>query len=84
MEGRSWGITAAGERTNGLKRAKKHNERLAKKAAAAARGGGSAPESQGLLGRVKQAAAGVAHAVGAAVHGRRHAYGEEEGGGTEK
>ena len=52
-------------RTKRMKRAKKHDERLAKKAASE----GAAPaESTGVLGTVKKAAAGVAHAVGAAVH----------------
>jgi hypothetical protein len=49
-----------------LKRAKKHEERLAKKAEAGQ--GAPAGESHGLAAGVKKAAAGVAHAVGAAVH----------------
>lgn len=52
-------------RTKRMKRAKKHEERLAKKAASE---GGAPAESTGVLGAVRNAAAGVAHAVGAAAH----------------
>jgi hypothetical protein len=53
------------KRTARMKRAKKHEARLAKKYAEAE---GAPSESTGVLGTVKKAAAGVAHAVGAAVH----------------
>jgi len=48
-----------------MKRAKRHETRLAKKYAASE---GSPSKSKGVLGTVKAAAVGVAHAVGAAVH----------------
>jgi hypothetical protein len=54
------------KRTARMKRAKRYNERLAKKYAEAE--GGAPSESTGVLGAVKKAGAGVAHAVGAAVH----------------
>jgi hypothetical protein len=50
-------------RTARLKRAKKHEARLAKQAAELA---GAEPKT--LVDQVKDAAAGVAHAVGAAFH----------------
>jgi hypothetical protein len=49
-----------------MKRAKRHEARLAKKYAEAE--AGASTESAGVLGAVKKTAAGVAHAVGAAVH----------------
>jgi hypothetical protein len=51
-------------RTARMKRAKKHEARLMEKMEQAA----APAESKTVLGRVKHAAAGVAHAVGAAVH----------------
>jgi hypothetical protein len=54
------------KRTARMKRAKRHEARLAKKYAASE--AGAASESKGVLGTVKKAAVGVAHAVGAAVH----------------
>lgn len=52
-------------RTQRMKRAKKHEARLAAKAEAAE----AAPaESTGVVGTVKKAVVGAAHAVGAAVH----------------
>lgn len=53
------------KRTARMKRAKRHEERLAKKYAEAE---GAPTESKTVLGRVKDAAVGAAHAVGAAVH----------------
>ena len=53
------------KRTARMKRAKRHEARLAKKYAASE---GAHSESTGVIGTVKKAAAGVAHAVGAAVH----------------
>ena len=53
------------KRTARMKRAKRHEARLAKKYAEAE----NAPsKTKGVLGTVKEAAASVAHAVGAAVH----------------
>ncbi|HBI43863.1 MAG TPA: hypothetical protein DDY78_13590 [Planctomycetales bacterium] len=53
------------KRTARMKRAKRHEARLAKKYAAAE---GVPSKTTGVLGTVKKAAAGVVHAVGAAVH----------------
>jgi len=52
-----------------LKRAKKHDERLARKASAdTVAEGTKGSRGPGLLAGVKKAAAGVAHVVGAAAH----------------
>ena len=53
-------------RTKRLKRAKKYNERLARKASADTVAEGT--QGRGLIAGVKKAAAGAAHAVGAAAH----------------
>jgi hypothetical protein len=54
------------KRTARMKRAKRHDARLAKKYAEAE--GAASSESTGVLGTVKKVAASAAHAVGAAVH----------------
>ena len=60
-----WDTTAAEPgRTQRMKRAKKHYERLAKKAANET----THDAGPGIVGTVKKAVAGAAHAVGAAVH----------------
>ena len=51
-----------------LKRAKRQEERLARKASADTVAEGKGQPKGGLVAGVKKAAAGVAHAVGAAAH----------------